>query len=1016
MIQIKRYLTVFLMLAFTVGLVFGPAVFAKSDKEGALGKTSTEGLWLQFDGNRIATYVTNDGIYVNPWITGQSGMEWPKGSGKTIDFAAGFWLIGLDDSSLVRSASADYSSEYRPGVILPDGTPDDPEKEVYKIYKINKDGTGDWDEWPFDQGAPALKAADGSDSLDADGHKIPGLIGDQMLFFVINDADATEHTNLFSTQPMGVECQYELFGFNRSDQLGDILFVKQTFINKSEIDFDSVYVSAWSDPDMGDASDDLVACDTLLSLGYCYNGLPVDATYGSAPPAIGFDFFQGPEVDGDYLPMTGFVYYWNGAPVPFADPEDAEEAYNFQKGTASDGTPYLDPDGNPNPFVFSGDPVTGLGWLDSSPGDRRQVISSGPFTLASGDTQVIVGAKIIAQGSSALSSVAALKYADQFAQSAFDADFVVVNPPSPKVTGEALDQKIVLKWDDYAGNAAVESYALMDYDFEGYNIYQGESSTGPWTLIGTYDIDNENAVVYDDVFDPESGWVISEPTAFGTNSGLRHHFTVERDYLTGYPLYNYKVYYFAVTSYTVNLEAFPKVIESGKTEGVNLVSIAPGSRADVNMTDLDTGDLVTVSHTTGFSTAKITVQVVDPAELTGHKYQIKIDEAVVEGDTVLVMDLIDTVTGEAVLDNYAFYTGAEAEQNAVDDPVIVDGFKLYFIDTPEPGLAGYDYDGTRWITGVNWGGQEFFGGLDIGLIFFGSILGPEACVPVDVYFDVDTTSGPADGWASWGYTYNRPDYNYNGLGRMPMTAWDVSDPANPRQLNMCFLESAAEGNVNLRWDLGGWDGSEYADPATGGREYVFIMNSDYNPDGTSYGEGEPWVYDPLWGPGYDVLYAFWACQRGTHPYLEDDFNLYIYANIPTTTDDVWEFTPTGSETGNAVTKMNLNKINVVPNPYWGFNTAETTPSGRIIRITNLPADKATIRIFDLAGNLVRVIDDEARTEQGTEGTAYAEWDVRNSADVPVASGIYLIHIEVEGVGEKILKCAVVNREERLLYY
>ncbi len=997
MIQTKRYLTVLLMLAFTVGLIFGSSVFAKSNNDKALGKISTKGYNTHFDGNRIDSYVTNDGLYVDHRITGQSGMEWPKGSGKTIDYAAGFWVIGLDDSGYVRSAAAEYTSEYLPGVILPGGIPDDPEKEEYRIYKINSDGTGDWDEWPYDQGAPY--------TLDENNNKVPGLIGDQMLYFVMNDAAAIGHTNLWSTKSMGLEVHNEIFGFNRSDQLGDIMFVKWTLINKSDIDYDSVYISAFSDPDMGDASDDLVACDTLLSLGYCYNGLPVDATYGSAPPAIGFDFFQGPEVDGEYLPMTAFVYYWNGAPVPYADPEDAEEAYNFQKGLLSDGSNYEDPDANPNPFVFSGDPVSGLGWLDSSPGDRRQVISSGPFKLASGDTQVIVGAKIVAQGSSSLSSVAALKYADQFAQSAFDADFVVVNPISPKITAEALDQKVVLKWDDYAGNVAVENYALMDYEFEGYNIYQGESETGPWTRIGTYDLNNENAVIYDDVFNPTSGWVVNEPTAFGTNSGIRHHFTVDRDYITGLPLNNYKVYYFSVTAYTVNLDAFPKVIESGKTVDVNLLAVAPGDRADVDMTDLDTGDLVVLDHTVGFSTAYVTVEVVNPAELTGHTYQIAIEEQIAGGDTSLVLDLTDKNTGATLLNNYAFYTGEVANQNTVNDPMIVDGFKLYFIDTPVPGLAGYDYSGTRWISGVNWGGASFGGGLDIGANFFGSTLGPADCFPCQLQFLADTTAGPADGWASKGAIYRRDlDYIYGGMGYLPFSAWDMTDPANPRQINVCFLETADEGNVNARWDLGGWDPATqtYMDPATGGREYTFIMASDYAPDGGVYD-------DDNWGVASDVVYALWVTQRPGYSYLEGDFTFDIIANIPTTTTDVWEFTPAGSETGDKVTKLNLNKINVVPNPYWGFNSAETTPSGRIIRFTNLPGSKTTIRIFDLAGSLVRLIDHN-------DGTAYAEWDVRNSADVPVASGIYLVHVEVEGVGEKILKCAIVNRDERLLYY
>ena len=61
---------------------------------------------------------------------------------------------------------------------------------------------------------------------------------------------------------------------------------------------DSSYVSVWSDPDNGGAGDDLVGVDTSLSLGYCYNATNNDNVYGNRPPAVGYDFFQGPTVAG----------------------------------------------------------------------------------------------------------------------------------------------------------------------------------------------------------------------------------------------------------------------------------------------------------------------------------------------------------------------------------------------------------------------------------------------------------------------------------------------------------------------------------------------------------------------------------------------------------------------------------------------------------------------------------------------------------------------------------------------
>jgi hypothetical protein len=34
---------------------------------------------------------------------------------------------------------------------------------------------------------------------------------------------------------------------------------------------------------------------------------------------------------------------------------------------------------------------------------------------------------------------------------------------------------------------------------------------------------------------------------------------------------------------------------------------------------------------------------------------------------------------------------------------------------------------------------------------------------------------------------------------------------------------------------------------------------------------------------------------------------------------------------------------------------------------------------------------------------YIDWDLKNSIGVPIASGVYLIHVEAPGIGEKIVK-------------
>jgi hypothetical protein len=97
----------------------------------------------------------------------------------------------------------------------------------------------------------------------------------------------------------------------------------------------------------------------------------------------------------------------------------------------------------------------------------------------------------------------------------------------------------------------------------------------------------------------------------------------------------------------------------------------------------------------------------------------------------------------------------------------------------------------------------------------------------------------------------------------------------------------------------------------------------------------------------------------------------------------------------------LDVINVVPNPYYAFSSYEANKLDNRIKITNLP-QQCTVSIFDMSGTLVR------QFEKGDPVTSL-DWDLKNSKNIPVASGTYIIHVKVPGVGEKILKWFGVMR-------
>jgi hypothetical protein len=92
----------------------------------------------------------------------------------------------------------------------------------------------------------------------------------------------------------------------------------------------------------------------------------------------------------------------------------------------------------------------------------------------------------------------------------------------------------------------------------------------------------------------------------------------------------------------------------------------------------------------------------------------------------------------------------------------------------------------------------------------------------------------------------------------------------------------------------------------------------------------------------------------------------------------------------------LAEINIVPNPYYGYSNYEHGALETYVRIVNLPAN-CTISIYTVNGTLIRTLT------HGTDATSFVEWDLKNHANIPIASGVYLIYVNAPGIGERTLK-------------
>ncbi|NND95476.1 MAG: hypothetical protein HKN45_11470 [Flavobacteriales bacterium] len=101
--------------------------------------------------------------------------------------------------------------------------------------------------------------------------------------------------------------------------------------------------------------------------------------------------------------------------------------------------------------------------------------------------------------------------------------------------------------------------------------------------------------------------------------------------------------------------------------------------------------------------------------------------------------------------------------------------------------------------------------------------------------------------------------------------------------------------------------------------------------------------------------------------------------------------------------LDMGPVNVVPNPYYGVSDYETTRLDNRVKIINLPSDKTVnIKIYDAGGILVRSLEKDSPE-------TFIDWDLKNERSVPIAGGVHIFHVEIPGVGEKVIKWFGVMR-------
>lgn len=463
-------------------------------------------------------------------------------------------------------------------------------------------------------------------------------------------------------------------------------------------------------------------------------------------------------------------------------------------------------------------------------------------------------------------------------------------------------------------------------------------------------------------------------------------------------------------------------------------------------TTASAGDVVSAAHD-GPSQGSVDMIVVDPSKLTGDDYKLTFDDAMPDGTAAVNWTLVNETTGETLVSNNPVVGGVNTATGLEVGPggtPVIEGFQVQ-VNGPQEDLLSV----SEWTAGWKENGElrdpavSYVPWASLGRT--GYIIenraGEHYAMPYtrdfdrfnywesdDVELDFST---PSVGW----------DYIYEWVnGYVPFSSYRHNFATGQKE-QMYSGYWDYDRNLDFEDTIGGgyWAGPVYGANAWE-PIYVFVGHRTQPYDPTK--EAQYIADDDLTTSGgcgwaYPCQNETTSGKQITYPYMTATlFTDYLGSGVLPTADgltawgsswaaggassvvfemskpnssaDTFTFSTAGLEM--VSNDYDPDRITVWPNPYYGYNPEERDALDRRVMFSHLPTEgPATIRIFALDGTLVRTI------KHNDTGSQHTYWDMKNNFELPVASGMYVAHVETNR-GDKILKLAVIQPEQRLDVY
>lgn len=679
-------------------------------------------------------------------------------------------------------------------------------------------------------------------------------------------------------------------------------------------------------------------------------------------------------------------------------------------------------------------------WNATKPGSFSEITNdedivfiygSGYISLAPGETKRISMAFLFGEDLDDLLLTA------ETVQDIYNKNYQFFKPPSlPKVTAVPDDKKVTLYWD----TSSEESLdPITGKDFEGYVIYR---STRPdFADIQNITDGRGSKFLYEPLkgvdgfeakWDLVNDWRGFHPVPFqgrgisyylGVNSGLRHSFVDSNEVRNG------QTYYYAVVAYDHGdslgippSETSKKIssdpITSLLTFADNTVQAIPGPRAS-GYDKPTIQELTDVSQISGFGNGTVKFSILNDLDVKDEKYTLTFKDTLYGSDgNTLAKNY--SVLGEKS-SSESFYLYGNKFTTLSKGNIINDG-----------NLQVKDAAGTVFQLGIDYElnfekgaikrtdnssmleATEYFITFKSYAVYQSTALKGEDSNPVFDGVTVTVNDYPSLSFNSSLSKWSDPELN------IPV-AVQISSIGNRKRLypgdyiitfsdqNISTAKKRVPPNlidIPVKYKV--------EEVSTGIPIPIVTLLEEKTKNDSAWTRGDEIIFflPGAAGVGTDTLtWGFTAARvTATDSVQPKPGDAYLmYTTRPFSKADVFTLQTKAGFVSNEDAANKLDNIYVVPNPYVGANEIEPANklSGqnrgeRRIYFENLPM-KCTIRIFTLSGELVTSIEHESGMDNGREF-----WNLLNHDGFSVAYGVYLAHIDAPGVGEKLIKFALIK--------